>query len=407
MLNIRKGRAVRFLENSLVVFSGIIVAFFLGEGLIRLVSPSAYVADPRLGVIGSSGEHDARGFRNTASVEQAQIVVLGDSQTYGNNAEREEAWPQQLGQIASTTVYQMAFGGYSALQYKDLASDALALHPKILVLAFYAGNDLLETYTGVYESTNTKWNMFRNPEFIPPATTSDPLTYRQELQTGLSRNTLEFQIWRIRYWIRLHSRLYAFLGDATREFRERLGVAKTMEEKHQQFSEFARAHPDVAYVFEADRKLKTILSPAYRLEGVNLNEPRTQEGWRITKEILQQINQQAGDAHVPLVLLYIPTKELAYLEYMRQNSLEIPPAFGDIYEAELRLQETFLSHCHAIGAYCHSVTPTLAASLASGEKIYGETMDGHPIAKGYEVIAKSLWEYLVNQSYAPGGPLAK
>lgn len=401
MSSIRNRTGV-LLKNTFVAALGVFVAFLLGEGLIRLMSPSAYVADSRLGVIGSSGEHDTRGFRNTASVEQAQIVVLGDSQTYGNNAEREEAWPQQLGQIASTTVYQMAFGGYSALQYKDLVSDALALHPKILVLAFYAGNDLLETYTGVYDSTSTKWNIFRNPEFIPPATTSDPLTYRQELQTGLSRNTLEFQIWRIRYWIRLHSRLYAFLGDATREFRERLGVAKTMEEKHQQFSEFARAHPDVAYVFEADRKLKTILSPAYRLEGVNLDEPRTQEGWRITEEILHQISEQAGDARVPLVLLYIPTKELAYLEYMRQNSLEIPPAFRNIHEAELRLQETFLNYCRAIGAYCHSVAPALAAALASGEKVYGETMDGHPLAKGYEVIAKSLWEYLINQSYAPG-----
>ena len=42
------------------------------------------------------GDHDGRGFRNPVALEQAEIVCMGDSQTYGRGVQREEAWPQQL-----------------------------------------------------------------------------------------------------------------------------------------------------------------------------------------------------------------------------------------------------------------------------------------------------------------------
>lgn len=386
------------MKNTLVAVFGIIVACILGEFLIRIAVPVSYVSDSKLGMIGSGGEHDARGFRNAVALSQASIVVLGDSQTYGNNAERDDAWPQQLGKIASTTVYQMAFGGYSALQYRDLMDEGIALHPNILIVAFYAGNDLLETYTGVYDSGNSKWNKRRDPGFVPPATTSDPLTYRQELQTGLSRNTVEFSVWRVRYWMRLHSRLYAFLGDITREIRERVGIAKTMKEKHQQFTDFAKEHPEIAYIFKENEKLRTIMSPAYRLEAVSLDEPRAKEGWRITKEIFQEMSEKARMEHIPLIFLYIPTKEFAYLEYMRLSSVQIPGEFHGYYAAESRLQDEFLKNCYKLGDYCFSVTSALAEALRLGEKVYGETMDGHPLALGYQVIASSTWEYLRNTS---------
>lgn len=386
-------------KNYLAAILGIVVALLIGEGLVRIVSPSQFVSDERIGIIGSGEEHDARGFRNAAALDRADIVVLGDSQTYGNNAEREEAWPQQLGKIASATVYQMAFGGYAELQYKALVDDALALHPRIFIVAFYSGNDLLENYTEVYDSGNERWMSFRDPNFVIPATTSNPVEYRRELQTGLSRDTLEFKIWKIRYWMRLHSRLYAFIGDATREFRERIGVAKTMEEKFQQIEDFAREHPDVAYIFSADERLKTVLSPSYRLEAVNLDEPRTKEGWRIAKEALRYIYDSARVKNTPVVLLYIPTKEFVYLEFMRLNGIKIPEVFSKYLSAEERLQNEYLMFCREIGAYCHSVVFDLASALAKGNGIYGQTMDGHPLAGGYRVIAESVWEYLRRQPY--------
>ena len=38
---------------------------------------------------------DARGFRNPAALERAEIAVLGDSFTYSFNASEAEAWPRR------------------------------------------------------------------------------------------------------------------------------------------------------------------------------------------------------------------------------------------------------------------------------------------------------------------------
>jgi lysophospholipase L1-like esterase len=383
-------------KNLLVLILGVLVALIAGEILVRLFQPAGYTDDPILGVIGSGGDTDANGFRNTTIPDKANIVVLGDSQTYGNNAERDEAWPQVLAGFSSSTVYQMAFGGYSSLQYYELATRTLKFSPDIVMIGFYPGNDLLETYSGVYEKDISRWEKFRDPSFTRPATTSEPIMYRKELQTGLSRSSIEFKIWEVRYWLRLHSRLYAFLGDSTRALRESIGMAKTMEEKHRQMERFAEEHPHTAYIYRTNPNIRTLLSPAYRLEAVNLSEPRTREGWRITKQNYHDINHILGSKNIPLVLVYIPTKEMVYLEYMKQVGESIPSEF-DVYDAsERELARNFEEFCREERIYCHSTLPELSGALVRGEKIYGETMDGHPLAAGYKVIARSVWEYLQN-----------
>src|SRR5512145_2835139 len=63
-----------------------------------LAPPWPTVPDDRLGHRPSPGvlDHDSRGWRNAAAYEKADIVVLGDSQTYGQGVQAMEAWPRQL-----------------------------------------------------------------------------------------------------------------------------------------------------------------------------------------------------------------------------------------------------------------------------------------------------------------------
>ena len=66
------------------------VAFFTTKPL--------YMEDPVLGFRPrpKAGDHDSRGFRNAEALRSADIVCLGDSQTYGPPyGVREEAWPQR------------------------------------------------------------------------------------------------------------------------------------------------------------------------------------------------------------------------------------------------------------------------------------------------------------------------
>src|SRR5437868_1341535 len=55
--------------------------------------------------------HDAWGFRNESVPLHADIVAIGDSQTYGWIAGSKYSWPSQLQAITGRTVYNMGLGG--------------------------------------------------------------------------------------------------------------------------------------------------------------------------------------------------------------------------------------------------------------------------------------------------------
>lgn len=106
------------------------------------------------------GPHDVLGFRNRAVPAVADVVVIGDSQTYGVNAQLEDNWPSQLAQaLERPSVYAMAGGGWGAVQYIDMFRNAAAFRPRIVAVAFYSGNDALDSFTVAYGSDD--WRELR------------------------------------------------------------------------------------------------------------------------------------------------------------------------------------------------------------------------------------------------------
>jgi lysophospholipase L1-like esterase len=97
------------------------------------------------------GPNDLLGFRNAAVPNNADIII-GDSLTYGNNAMMQDNWPHYLGGKLPTgvSVYSMASGGWGAAQYFYAFLKAPLFKPKVIVIAFYTGNDPLETFSLVY-----------------------------------------------------------------------------------------------------------------------------------------------------------------------------------------------------------------------------------------------------------------
>ena len=94
--------------------------------------------------------HDARGFRNPEAWDRVDIVVLGDSQTYGTGVAMNEAWPSRLRVATGRRVYSMAYPGYGPLQESLLLDEALRLEPRVVVATLYAGNDLFDAFRHVY-----------------------------------------------------------------------------------------------------------------------------------------------------------------------------------------------------------------------------------------------------------------
>ncbi|MDP8921320.1 MAG: SGNH/GDSL hydrolase family protein, partial [Chloroflexota bacterium] len=94
--------------------------------------------------------HDELGFRNPRVPSEAAVVALGDSQTYGSKLSPDEAWPRQLERRGDLPTYNMAFPGWGPLQSFRALDDALALKPRLVVMALFAGNDLVDSFTFVY-----------------------------------------------------------------------------------------------------------------------------------------------------------------------------------------------------------------------------------------------------------------
>jgi lysophospholipase L1-like esterase len=106
--------------------------------------------------------HDKNGFRNARVPAQADIIAIGDSQTWGINARRGETWPSVLADLSGQRVYSMALGGYGPVEYGVLMREALAqFSPQIVIVAFYFGNDLYDTYQSVY--LRDTFAQFRDP----------------------------------------------------------------------------------------------------------------------------------------------------------------------------------------------------------------------------------------------------
>jgi len=86
---------------------------------------------------------DARGFRNPAALDRADIAIIGDSYVEGAYVSDEETVAVRLGELTHAKVANLGVSGYGTLQ-EEIIFDryALPLHPRMVVWFFFEGNDL-------------------------------------------------------------------------------------------------------------------------------------------------------------------------------------------------------------------------------------------------------------------------
>ena len=122
-------------------------------------------AKPLLPVFLNVGPNDLLGFRNRNVPNIADIITIGDSHTYGNNAFLERNWPNSMVESMkhhTPVLYNMSVGGWGAAEYFEIFNKALYLQPKVIIVAFYTGNDALDTFMKVY--SDQRWKSLRlNP----------------------------------------------------------------------------------------------------------------------------------------------------------------------------------------------------------------------------------------------------
>lgn len=382
-------------------------------------------------------DHDENGWRNEKLLKKADIVVLGDSQSYGVNAKREEAWPQQLGQKANQSVYQMAYGAYGPAHYLVMLDEALKLQPKKVLIGIYLGNDVLDTYMYVY---NSKPEFQRKPfvaidnlvskdkktlALLEKAEKIDPVFMRHSnlscerhikdinpiLQTvenileapplrsvnrSLSKQKTEFQVWLNRK-ISVKAEKWYLLEAIIKAVNRQAVLAD--QKKRQSQTEFKATWPAPICHEIRIGELETILTPAYRLVSLESTDPRVVEGERLTFKIIELISGKLKKENVDHSFVIIPTKERVF-ESTVKNKLprdDKSKYLYSLWSQEKKYTQRLTDFLKKKNIHHIDVSSPLIKSLESGKNPYSNNTDGHPRNFGYGIIADTIYNEVLKR----------
>lgn len=350
------------------------VASLLGE------PPAAMVADDILGFVGhpSHPDHDENGYRNVEVLEQADVVVLGDSQTYGTGVERSEAWPARLDEKIEGDVYSLALPGHGPAQHLLQLDRALALKPKTLVVTLYTGNDAYDCVATVHGRGQLQDLGEGDHEAqIPDLDARIDVAYQRAI--GAKKKSDDRSS--LRRFLADHSKLYGLMRAVKRSTTGDVhaAVRQTWEQRKDKATKTSGAQ----VIFEGTR-LRTIFTPEYRSLALAEDDPCITEGKRLAILCLERIVARCEKAGVTPVVLLIPTKEWVYAEHVG----ELTPAHQDLVARE----QAFLNEARAALGDTILVDglTALRAPLADGQGSYPEHHDGHPNAVGHAVLAAAV-----------------
>lgn len=333
-------------------------------------------------------DHDRWGFRNASLPDRATIVAMGDSQTYGMGVRRDEAWPQQLEKLSGHRTYNLAFGGYGPTQSLLLFEEALSLQPRLIIAAFYSGNDLFDCYATLYDRGQLKELRSSDQatlEVIDQWEAKEPLAETVERAFEGFRAP---QRGVLRLLLSQYSRTYGLIRAAV--------LAWPRAPEWGSIRDRAESSGGEQLAFEVG-ELRTVLQPKYRLLGLNLDDPRIREGHRVALAALEAMDRRARDTEVRFLVLLIPTKELVFYELAERDGDQLNDAYRVLTQNEQQMWRETRGYLRDRGIPFADLLPALRASLDRGDQPYPITMDGHLDATGQRVAAELVRDYLLEQ----------
>lgn len=322
-------------------YRGVFQEEHFGNGEFLIKDPLTGVrARPFFPAFKNLGPNDILGFRNTVVPTVADIVTIGDSITYGNNAVMDQNWPsimQRNLRRDDINVYNMSTGGWAAVQYLDMFTNAAAFKPRVVVVAFYTGNDPMESFVMVYG--NEHWH-----DLIPDSTLS-----KSDAPT-VSLDMPEGEMWDV------------------------------------QFKDGVR----------------TVFTPLLRMTS-NSDLPAVHAGYDIISAVAIRMGNQAQLQGIQLVFTIIPTKELAYAEKVAGEAIALRDDYALLIDKEKKNLVNLAAVLSAIPevVYVDVLGPLQEAAMGP-VALYPEDKNGHPVAAGYEVIGRAIANSV--EQFMPSSP---
>jgi lysophospholipase L1-like esterase len=365
-----------YLKKSILVLVSIFLSLVIAEGASRIIfDPIDYlkperVPDNILGfkILPNTGAHDSWGYRNKSVPSTADIVTIGDSNTYGISATASNSWPSILGQSTGKVVYNISLGGYGPVEYFYLLKNkAFKLNPSLVIVGFYFGNDLENAYNSVYK--NEYWRHLRRSDFVP----KEIINEDEMVRHGLINRILD--------WPPAHSVSYriissSFLGDEVRQLRRIYRGEEIIMFKNK------------------ENNIRTGFMPSMRLKVLNLDDSTVKEGLRISLELFSRMNELSKKRKIDFLVLLIPTKENVFSEYIEHNG-ELPSSniIDKLISNERRVNELVKSYFTEHSIAFIDVEDALR-NAARSEQLYPNNFGGHLNKNGYRIVAGAIERYL-------------
>lgn len=375
------------LKNFIICFVAIFLSLFTSEMIMRVFSPPVKnpliqytYKDAQKDILLMRSEapgHDRYGFRNIRVPDTCNILILGDSQTYGNGVLREETYPSLLGE----DVYSMALGGYGPVEYDYFWHKyGSRMKPKTVVIGFYSGNDLCDVL-----QLKDKLDLFGLKDLFDAPTTYITLDEYNEYVKVLNASKPMNTVIKANSWMRIHSRLYDWTVQALGLTCARnLGIHRKLSKNMRNMRPNDFWYEDAIIPYE-DENIRTIFTPTRRGLLSNINNEDVKKSLKFTLKLFQKMSEETN-----LYLLYIPTKEEVYYPYLKER-INIPRNY-EFFIANTRKIRKELKTLPLIDAL-----PALQRAANEGNQLYPNTLDGHPNKLGHKIISKVLKKGLRNE----------
>jgi len=292
----------------------------------------------------SSFELDEQGFRNEGAwPEQVDIVVIGDSLVFGYGVDVGRAWPQLLAEKTGNSVVNLGLIGASPQQYRKIHdSFARPLAPDVIVVGFFARNDF--------------WDAQRFAEWDNSEVGGNYLEWRGFGMPSAEQYANPF--YRAVFELRKRSYVLSLLKFGRDAFRR---------DSSEQAEVVLTASGSELYLFEEDFRAKTLLS-----------EPDN-DTFDLVVDELRAMRDAALSDGTRLILLLQPAKEEVYAP---DGNDALPDATAALRTV---LDELGIEYIDAVPSFRRMADDGLALFFS---------IDGHPNAEGYAVLADLVAEYL-------------
>lgn len=334
--------------------------------------------------------HDSRGYRNERALEQADVLAVGDSLTYGFAAPPAGSWPRQLATLSDRSIYNSGVGGYGPCEYHSVLQELLtAIRPRLVVLGLYLGNDIANAYSTVYVAHRFLGHQTKDPAVLAAMKAADALESTAEIQRRLDPVAQASDASGSRLEV---SALYDLLRSA------RYNLDEQMERPFRaglDDSFAAAAMRPGRVTFDAVPKFRTVFRPPeLDAVAVNLEDPRTREGWRITQDVLRSMRNSLAEQGVGFLVLVIHNKPYEYAELAKTHQPSIGAPFFRLVDLECALTAEVIMFLQDSGIDYVDTGAAVHARFTRGTPPYKQSDDHHPNSDGYGAIAEAALPWL-------------